>query len=87
VTAGDHFARACCATLALAAVTACGGAPPAPPVGEPGAYEEVVLGELALRDGDATAAAEHFAAALALDPGDEYLKERCASALAAAEEK
>jgi hypothetical protein len=71
-----RIARAGCALAALLATASCGGAETAPRTGDPGAYEQVILGELALENGDAEAAAEHFAAALAIDPDDAYLKER-----------
>lgn len=37
-------------------------------------WSRTVLGEIAERNGDATAAERHFRAALALDPGDRYLR-------------
>lgn len=75
-------ALAGCALAALLSA-ACGGAGPEPRAGgDPRAYEQVILGELALENGDAAAAAAHFEAALAIDPHDPYLKERLAAARA-----
>ncbi len=75
--------RALCAALAFSAA-ACGAAAPAPPVGEPEAYELVVLAELALEAGDAETAAKQFAAASAIDPDDAYLRQRYVEAVALA---
>lgn len=82
MNAGGGLLLACGALAALLGAAACGGREPAPRTGDPAAYEQVILGELALEDGDAEAAAGHFEAALAIDPDDPYLKERLAAARA-----
>lgn len=87
MTAVPH--RALLAALVAAAASACGVAfrdPAAPTVQRtpsPEAYEQFVLGAIAVENGDAEAAALHFDSAVALDPDDPLLRVEHAKALAA----
>jgi predicted Zn-dependent protease len=70
----------------VVALAGCGAARPPGAAGSaptPEAYEQYLLGAIAAENGDSETAAARFEAAIALDPGDPFLRVEFAKALMA----